>query len=509
MNDITKNEQGVTPTGGLAYIPVSKLYPHPDNPRKNLGDLTELAESIKANGVLQNLTVVPNMVVGEISGDVWQRGYKVIIGHRRLAAAKLAGLKELPCVVVEMTEREQMSTMLTENMQRSDLTVYEQAQGFQMMLDMGDTVESIAEKSGFSTSTVRRRVKLLDLDAEKFKKSEARGATIKEYMELDKIEDPELKNKALDAIGTANWKNELKTAIEADKLKKRMTVWKADIESFATEIAKRDYVGEVHVPMDYVRSYDRWTGDIPVERPADEDTIRYYFRVSGTDRIELYKDHQERVETEEDRRRKEEEEKSNRKEAELDEITERHFSLRLEFISEYGKAKKHIQEICRYAAAAIVSDGSWRRNEVDVDVLETLLGLDIDEDTDYETIQKMLLQKELENPEYVLLACAYASEDDEDNGYFGREWNSGKRAYDFSYRANDGLDRLYDFLISLGYEMSDEEKEMQNATHPLLCSDDAEADPCAPCKSAHPGCDKCCNACNDHCNAWQDCRRQE
>lgn len=136
MNDITKNEQGMTPTGGLAYIPVSKLYPHPDNPRKDLGDLTELAESIKANGVLQNLTVVPNMVVGEISGDVWQRGYKVIIGHRRLAAAKLAGLKELPCVVVEMTEREQMSTMLTENMQRSDLTVYEQAQGFQMMLDM-------------------------------------------------------------------------------------------------------------------------------------------------------------------------------------------------------------------------------------------------------------------------------------------------------------------------------------------------------------------------------------
>ena len=261
--------------------------------------------------------------------------------------------------------------------------------------------------------------------------------------------------------------------------------------------------------MDYVRSYDRWTGDIPVERPADEDTIRYYFRVSGTDRIELYKDHQERVETEEDRRRKEEEEKSNRKEAELDEITERHFSLRLEFISEYGKAKKHIQEICRYAAAAIVGDGSWRRNEVDVDVLETLLDLDIDEDTDYETIQKMLLQKELENPEYVLLACAYASEDDEDNGYFGREWNSRKRAYDFSYRANDGLDRLYDFLISLGYEMSDEEKEMQNATHPLLCCDDTEADPCAPCKSAHPGCDKCCNACNDHCNAWQDCRRQE
>lgn len=132
----------------IKYIPVSKLWGHPDNPRKDLGDVTELAESIKVNGVLQNLTVVP--LIGEITKKWDGESYRVIIGHRRLAAAKLAGLEELPCVVVEMSEREQLSTMLTENMQRSDLTVYEQAQGFQMMLDMGDTVEDIAEKSGFS-----------------------------------------------------------------------------------------------------------------------------------------------------------------------------------------------------------------------------------------------------------------------------------------------------------------------------------------------------------------------
>lgn len=117
----------------LRYIAVNELFPHPDNPRKDIGDVTELAESIRVNGVLQNLTVVPNMVLGELTNEIWQRGYKVIIGHRRLAAAKLAGLKELPCVVAEMTEREQLSTMLTENMQRSDLTVYEQAQGFQLV----------------------------------------------------------------------------------------------------------------------------------------------------------------------------------------------------------------------------------------------------------------------------------------------------------------------------------------------------------------------------------------
>ena len=92
----------------LQYIEVSKIFPHPDNPRKNLGDLQELTDSIKANGVLQNLTVIP-----QSNGQ-----YTVIIGHRRLAASKKAGLSEVPCVVTEMTPQEQVRTMLIENIQR-------------------------------------------------------------------------------------------------------------------------------------------------------------------------------------------------------------------------------------------------------------------------------------------------------------------------------------------------------------------------------------------------------
>lgn len=152
----------------IKYIAVQDLYPHPDNPRKELGDLTELADSIRISGVLQNLTVVPrtrDMTDEEYCtaceeyrrdpSDESRRtvnkhcvvdGYTIIIGHRRHAAAKLAGVAELPCIVVEMSERDQLQTMLVENMQRSDLTVYEQAQGFQMMLDMGVSVEEIAKK---------------------------------------------------------------------------------------------------------------------------------------------------------------------------------------------------------------------------------------------------------------------------------------------------------------------------------------------------------------------------
>ena len=124
----------------IINIGVEHIHPHPENPRKDLGDLTELVESIKKNGVMQNLTVIP---IDGKSGE-----YTAIIGHRRHAAAKIAGIKELPCRIIEgLSEKEQISTMLEENMQRNDLTIWEQANGFQMMLDLGETEEQIAEKN--------------------------------------------------------------------------------------------------------------------------------------------------------------------------------------------------------------------------------------------------------------------------------------------------------------------------------------------------------------------------
>lgn len=181
----------------LQMIPTDKLHPHPDNPRKVIGDVSELAESIKANGILQNLTVVPN-------DDNWD-DFTVIIGHRRLAAAKQAGLTELPCAIVEMTEKEQLSTMLTENMQRSDLTVYEEAKGCQLLLDLGDTVAEVAEKTGFSESKIRRRVKLCELDEESFKESQLRQPTLADYERLNQIKNIEVRNELLKSIGTNNF----------------------------------------------------------------------------------------------------------------------------------------------------------------------------------------------------------------------------------------------------------------------------------------------------------------
>ena len=191
----------------IKLIDINKIGPHPNNPRKELGDLTELVESIKAQGILQNLTVIPGRKISDeewrvlcekykenpteelrvqLNNRIDETGYTVIIGHRRLAAAKLAGLTEVPCVISDMDEKTQVATMLLENMQRSDLTILEQAEGFQMMIDFGDTITEISEKTGFSKTTIHRRVKLLELDRNKVQKSINRGATLQDFLEIEK-----------------------------------------------------------------------------------------------------------------------------------------------------------------------------------------------------------------------------------------------------------------------------------------------------------------------------------
>ena len=176
----------------IQEIDIEKLEIHPKNVRKVYSDIDELAESIKARGVMQNLTVVP---------DPDKDGYYlVVIGNRRLTAARAAGIKTLPCSIVEMTEKEQISTMLLENMQRSDLSVTEQAQGFQLMLDLGETEASISEKTGFSRSTVRHRLKLAQLDQELLGDREKSGEfqlSLTDLYELEKVKDVEKRNKIL------------------------------------------------------------------------------------------------------------------------------------------------------------------------------------------------------------------------------------------------------------------------------------------------------------------------
>ena len=451
----------------IKYIPVRKLWAHPDNPRKDVGDVTELAESIKVNGVLQNLTVVP--LIGQITKKWDGESYRVIIGHRRLAAAKLTGLEELPCVVVEMSEREQLSTMLTENMQRSDLTVYEQAQGFQMMLDMGDTVEDIAEKSGFSTTTVRRRVKLLELDKDKFKRSEERGASLYDYMELDKLKSPQRKNEILDYIGTENFKYKLKQAIDAEATEERRASLVEQLSPFATQITDR--TGYKFVRSFYVNS------DVKVDRPEDADAIEYFFIVETYYITLLVKDGPTALTPEEEAKKREKQMKQERKNAAekaLTEATARAYELRADFVATVSATaiKKHLADIVALWAYAEYWDETGWLTE---DKIAQATGVEspADENDDSAEDAEFMLQTVTgaisKAPEKALLRMIYARlGDSKTEGYFCSYWNS----YTMRHMENEKLDRIYELLVKLGYEMSDDEKALRSGTHPLFTEQD-------------------------------------
>lgn len=198
----------------IQNISIELVKVHPNNVRKTYNDIEELAESIKAKGILQNLTVVP---------DPQEPGkYLTVIGNRRLTAARMAGLETVPCIVSDMDEKEQTSVMPLENIQRSDLTVYEQAQGFQMMLDLGETEDTIAEKTGFSKKTIRHRLNIAKLDSKTLMEKERQDGyqlSLTDLYELEKIKDIKTRDKILK--DSTDSRDLARRAINAQKEQKR------------------------------------------------------------------------------------------------------------------------------------------------------------------------------------------------------------------------------------------------------------------------------------------------
>ena len=473
----------------ITNIACRRLHPHPDTPRKELGDLTELAASIKENGIFQNLTVIPGHYLNsreyiakcvDEGGDaaaaaaawtpkaVWSsEDYTIIIGHRRAAAAQQAGLFEVPCVVVEMDEREQLQTMMIENMQRSDLTTYEQAQGFQLMLDLGDTVEQVASKSGFSQSTIRRRVKLLSLDRDAFRRAELRGATLSDYAELDKIESVEDKNKALEALGTQNFRRVMQEVLENQKWEHRKAEWIADLKKFAIEDPNATYQTHEHVT-----GYSKWNITKDVVVPEDADHVQYFYKVSSG-QIDLYKTRDVAAEDAEKAKRDAAREEERMIGESFHNITELMFNLRREFVVELAPTdcKKGISAIARYMACA--ADDNF---DLDLTLIGNILGVELSQvfvDSSGKDWYKILDEDGVYGtmPEKVLLALAYSSMDSSYCGYWSKDWNVEHQKYVYSYRENPTLDATYEMLTALGYEISDDEQALREViTNAAACA---------------------------------------
>ena len=142
----------------LCWLNLADLAPHPDNPRGSLGDLTELVRSIRSHGILEPLVVLPADDDG---------AYRIIAGHRRHAAGLKAGVTEVPAVVRDMTAVEVIEAMLSENVNRSDLTVAEEVRAIErlMSLDDGLTPAKLCKRIGRSQAWVRARMAVTILPA--------------------------------------------------------------------------------------------------------------------------------------------------------------------------------------------------------------------------------------------------------------------------------------------------------------------------------------------------------
>jgi len=141
--------------GGVLYVDLNDIKPNAAQPRKVFDEekLEELAASISQHGLIQPI------VLRKLG-----KGYEIVAGERRWRAARLAGLKEVPCIVKELTEEENMLLAIVENMQREDLNPIEEAEGLKKMIDTyGLTQEQVSYSVGKSRPYITNSLRLLKL----------------------------------------------------------------------------------------------------------------------------------------------------------------------------------------------------------------------------------------------------------------------------------------------------------------------------------------------------------
>ena len=175
------------------YLPVTQIVPNRAQPRVHFDEaaLAELAGSIRRYGVLQPLTVRRS------SGG----GFELVAGERRLRAARMAGLKEVPCLVSAVSEEDAALLALIENIQRRDLNYMEEAAALQKLIAAyGLSQEQVAEKLGRSQSAVANKLRLLKLSPECAQTLLEHGLTERHARALLRLEGEEARAAALEVI---------------------------------------------------------------------------------------------------------------------------------------------------------------------------------------------------------------------------------------------------------------------------------------------------------------------
>lgn len=183
--------------------PISNLEPNPDQPRSLMGDLRDLVESIRSRGILEPILVRPLPQKSQ-SGQTPVSRYQIVSGERRYRAALEAGLFEVPVIEMELTDQEALEVALIENLQRKDLSPFEEAEGYRALAENhGYRHEQIAEVVGKSRSSVTESLQLLHLPPRVREAAQALGIQAKStLLEIAKAPNEETMIQLLERISS-------------------------------------------------------------------------------------------------------------------------------------------------------------------------------------------------------------------------------------------------------------------------------------------------------------------
>ncbi|MEO8433214.1 MAG: ParB/RepB/Spo0J family partition protein [Acidobacteriota bacterium] len=184
------------------WISMDEIETNPDQPRTNVGDLTELRRSIEARGVLEPLLVKP----------VADGRFRIIAGERRFRAAMEAGLTEIPCIELDVPENEVVEIALIENLHRRDLHAFEEAEGYASLAARhGYTQQQIADAVGKSRVTVTETMSLLEIpDALRDACRRADIGARSVLLQIARRGDPEKMRDAIDAVASGSTREDLR-----------------------------------------------------------------------------------------------------------------------------------------------------------------------------------------------------------------------------------------------------------------------------------------------------------
>ena len=446
----------------ITMLPINLLEHHPENPRKDLGDLTELAESIKKNGIMQNLTVVADLETSK---------YLVVIGNRRMEAAKMAGLVEVPCAVSDMDHKTQVATMLMENMQRQDLTVYEQAQGFQMMMDLGFSAADIAEKTGFGETTVRRRIKMAEMDANLLKKAcEAkdteRQITMFDFERLAQVESIKERNELLKGIGERNFDWNLNRKLRVQKAKA--------VKKDALKELKDKGIIQLKEQDEYSSKYERlYSENIDLAEwkpgqkliPKSKEQLYFYMNDETVKFYTLAKKPEKEKKPEKTKAEIEKEKKIENAWKIADRITQAAHDSRSEFVEGLTVSPKNAMQMLRWVIIAAMSD-LLNHNYNTYTNLKKVFELEGTYSWDYVDglKKKNMDMKQSDWPVLIQVLFEGLPEERKDVESFAK----GYRKEFPQFQRNTRLEQCYEWLTEFGYQMSDEEIQMMSGTHECL-----------------------------------------